>query len=106
MKAVYIQRGESIEYKNTTSNLIAVGDVVTLDKRIGIAGYNIPAGATGTVHLQGVYELDAETSAAFNVGQTVYLATDKVSATTGDVVAGIVVAPKASTGTKARIKIG
>lgn len=106
MQAIYVQRGEVIDFTNSTESNINVGDVVTLDKRIGIAGNNIPIGTTGVVHVSGVYEIDAETTAAFNVGQTVYFGAGKLTATTGDVVAGFVVAPKATASSKARVKIG
>ncbi|AMW99317.1 DUF2190 family protein [Rummeliibacillus stabekisii] len=104
MKAVYIQRGEAIDYKNSTLELIAVGDVVALKNRIGVAGDDIPAGTSGTLHLQGVYELEADSSAVFEVGQIVYLVDGKITAE-GEIVAGMVVMPKSASGTKVRVKI-
>lgn len=106
MQAVYVQRGEAIDFTNSTESNFNVGDVVTLDKRIGIAGDNIPVGATGTVHVSGIYEMEAETTTAFKVGQTVYFDAGKLTATTGDVVAGFAVATKATASSKARVKIG
>ena len=106
MQAVYVQRGETIDFTNNTESNINVGDVVVLEKRIGIAGNNIPVGSAGAIHVSGVYEVEAETTAAFAVGQTVYFDSGKLTATVGNVVAGFIVAPKAIASSKARVKIG
>ena len=105
-KAIYIQRGEVIDFKNSTENNVVTGDVVVLGARVGVATVDIPVGATGAVSVQGVYEIDAETTAAFNVGQKIYFADGKLTATSGSVEAGFAVAPKLAANGKARIKIG
>lgn len=106
MKAVYTQRGETIDFVNNTGATIAANDVVTLTSRIGVAATEIPAGAKGAVHVTGVFQLPADSTAAFTVGQSVYLATNKVSGTAGDVAAGFVVEPKAQNAVYALVKIG
>lgn len=106
MKAVYHQRGETIDFVNNTAAAIAANDVVTLTNRIGVAATEIPVGHKGAVNVLGVYALPAETTDAFTVGQTVYLATDKVSATENGVVAGYVVEPKPQASAIALVKIG
>ena len=107
MKGVYVQRGETIDFKNNTTSAIAPNDVVTMTKRIGIAATDIPVGAIGTVHVVGVFDMPAETTNEFTAGQTVYLSDDKVVAdATGGVVAGFVVEPKAANSAVARVKIG
>lgn len=72
MMATYVQKGENINYKNDGSEKIAYGDVVVISDRIGVASVDISAGETGVISLEGVYEMPAEASAAFEVGQTVY----------------------------------
>ena len=72
MKARYIQKGESIDYVNGTSKLIAAGDVVVIGNHIGISGTDIPAGATGSLHVVGVFELDKVSENEITVGTNVY----------------------------------
>ncbi|WP_041272390.1 DUF2190 family protein [Desulfitobacterium hafniense] len=108
-QASYVQRGEAIDYKNEGSAEIKANDVVTLGTRVGVAGCDIPVGATGSVHVLGVYDLPALNSEAFTVGQAAYWnSTDKVVTVTAgtNTPAGWVVQAKASAGTIARIKIG
>lgn len=106
MKAVYTQRGETIDFVNNTGATIAANDVVTLTSRIGVAATEIPAGAKGALHVTGVFQLPADNTTAFTVGQSVYLATDKVSGTSSAVTAGFVVEPKAQNAAFALVKIG
>lgn len=106
MKAIYIQRGDVIDFKNETAANIETGDVVTLGSRIGVAVADIPIGATGSVSTSGVYEIEAETTAAFNVGQAIYFEDGKLTATSGSVSAGFAVASKLAVTAKARVKIG
>ncbi len=108
--ARYIQEGKIINYQNSTAGKISYGDIVVLSGRIGVASVDIPAGSLGTVQLEGVFEIAAETPAAFSVGETVYWdeANKRVTATkpaSDAVVAGIVVEPKAATAATAFIKL-
>lgn len=107
MKASYVQRGETIDFKNSTGAAIVANDVVMLTNRIGIAATEIPIGAIGTVNVVGVYDLPAETVNAFTPGQTVYLSDSTVvKDSTSGVVAGYVVEAKVANGAVARVKIG
>lgn len=106
MKAVYYQRGETIDFVNNTGATIAANDIVTLTNRIGVAATEIQPGAKGAVHVTGVFAIPAETANAFTVGQTVYLDGGKIVALEGDVVAGFVVEPKATNSPIAYVKIG
>lgn len=108
--ARFIQEGKVINYYNGTSDAIAYGDVVVLSQRIGIAASNIPTGSTGAVELEGVFEIAAETSAGFAVGQPLYwdAVGKKLTATkaeTGAISAGIAVDPKALASDVAYVKI-
>lgn len=69
MSAKYWQRGEAIDY--TATDALANGDVVDLATRIGVAGDDIPAGETGTVHIVGVFKIPKATGAV-TVGQALY----------------------------------
>lgn len=105
--ANYVQRGETIDYTNAGASKIAVGEVVTLTNRIGIASTDIPVGTVGALNVIGVYDIPALGTEALTVGQAIYFKDGKVQATATDAVpAGWVIAPKATAGTVARVKIG
>lgn len=105
-QAVYLQSGDVIDY--TAAANIAVGDVVPLGSRVGVAVTDIANGATGAVSIDGVYEMPAVNNAAFSVGDVVFWddSANKLTLTgAGNTVAGIVVAAKAETGTTAKVDI-
>lgn len=108
--ANYVQKGENINYKNDGSEKIAYGDVVVISERIGVASVDIPAGGAGVISIEGVYEMPAETSAAFAVGQTLYWdETNKrltaTKASSGAVTAGIATEPKETSAAFALVKL-
>lgn len=109
--ATYWQRGEAIDFTNSGAEPIAHGQVVPLGTyRIGVAGCNIPAGATkpGSLHVGGVFIMPKD-DAAIALGQAVYYdaANDVVTATeTGNVPAGWAIAAAAAGDDAAYVKIG
>ncbi len=110
MMARYIQEGKIINYQNSTGSAIAYGDVLVLTGHIGVAVADIPNGAFGSVELEGVFEMPVESAPALTVGQTVYwdTANSRVTGTkpeSDEVVAGIVVEPKATAMTTALVKL-
>ena len=70
MKAIYWQRGETLDYTPTAPFFTAA--VVNLGTRVGVAGSDIAAGEQGQVHVVGVFEMDKDTSVAIAMGATVY----------------------------------
>ncbi|WP_026486690.1 DUF2190 family protein [Caldanaerobius polysaccharolyticus] len=106
-KGIYIQKGEVIDFTNNTGADIAYGDVVPIGSRIGIAAETIANGATGSLNVTGVYELPADNTVAFNIGDEVYWddTGDKLTKTVGTYRAGWVIEPKAQTETTAKVKI-
>lgn len=106
--AKYVQPGKIINFTNTTEADIAYGDVVVLTSRIGVAACDIPIDGLGTVALEEVYEMPAETTAAFTVGEKLYWdAANKclTATTTGGIVAGIAVEAKAEADAVALVKL-
>lgn len=101
----FVYNGETVNYK--ASKDLAYGEVVSLEKRIGIAAAPIKNGEYGTVNITGVYELKAASSETFEIGDVVYFKEDGVSKTNGssEPVAGIVVAKKGSGTATALVKI-
>ena len=75
-KATYYQRGESLDYTNSSGSKIDANTIVVLTSgasgRIGVIGTDIPNGETGSVHVTGVYEMAKSSSNALTQGQKVY----------------------------------
>ena len=82
-KAKYLQEGKNIDHKNGGTDMIAAGEIVVIGSRIGVAGGDIPAGETGAVVTEGVWELPKTASEAISVGDKLYFdaATKKVTKT-------------------------
>jgi predicted RecA/RadA family phage recombinase len=70
--ATYLQRGEALDYRNTTETTIPHGTIVTIGPRIGVTGCDIPPGQLGTIHVCGVFRIKKTDAAAIGIGQTVY----------------------------------
>lgn len=106
-QASYVQRGESIDFKNEGTTAIKANDVIEIGNRIGVAGCDIPVGSVGSLHVIGVFDLPAVNTEAFTVGQAVYWdGTALSSAAADNVAAGWVVEAKTLQKTFGRIKIG
>lgn len=59
--AVYKGKGEVIDYTNSTDEIILAGQLVTVGEAIGVAGADIPVGETGTLSIEGLYEIPKDT---------------------------------------------
>ena len=110
-EAVFVQIGDTIDYANSGDADIAVGDVVPLVSRIGVALENIAQGEVGGVRLVGVFEMPAEAGVdlTFAVGDLLYWdATNSVltKTETGNTPAGMAVSVKAATEATALVRIG
>lgn len=88
-KAVYWQKGEALDHKNSTQVVIEAGTLIPLGPRVGVAGNRINPGETGSVHMVGVFSVE-KGSQVFQTGQLVYLASNAV---TGDEKTGETVNP-------------
>lgn len=121
-KAIYWQRGETIDYKNDTDALIEAGTIIVLGSRIGVAAADIPAGELGELNVDGVYKFPKAEDAVIDMGAAVEydpsagtvdvpssVATqsddDDESSTQSKVTAGFAVAPAASADTEVLVKI-
>ena len=60
MKASYWQRGETLDYVNSTSDVIEAGTVLDLTSRIGIIEDNINPGEQGCVNVTGVFQMEKD----------------------------------------------
>lgn len=70
--AAYLQRGEALDYWNTTEETIPHGVIIPIGTRIGVTGCEIPPGRLGSLHVCGVFRVRKTDTAAIAMGQTVY----------------------------------
>lgn len=70
--ANFIQKGEVIDFTNTTDNVINYGDVIPIGKHVGVAAESISAGAVGSVRLSGVFEMTVASGVTIAVGDDLY----------------------------------
>ena len=72
MKATFWQRGEALDYKNKTSNVIEANTVVAGGNIVGVVGTDINPGETGSLHVAGVFEMTKDASDDIAFGDLVY----------------------------------
>ena len=107
--AKFIQDGKIIDFKNTGESTINYGDIVTLGTHVGVAAEKINIGEVGGVRTEGVFEVEAITTAAFNVGDTLYLDESKKATNVKGsltVVIGYAVQEKVTSSSTAHVKLG
>ncbi len=82
--AAYLQRGEALDYRNTTEETIPHGVILTIGTRVGVTGCEIPPGQLGTLHVCGVFRVKKTDTAAMTMGQTAYFDGTGVTGTSSD----------------------
>lgn len=105
--AKFWQKGERIDYINSTGSKIAANTIIPFGSRIAVAGADIPAGEKGALVVEGVFELPKD-SAAITAGAEVYWNADDavITATsTGNTLAGYAVDAAAEGDAKVLVKI-
>ena len=108
MKAEYLQRGEALDYKNTTDNPIPAGTVIAIKTRIGVTGTDIAPGQVGSLHVMGVFTMDKASDKEVTMGQALYFDEGSGNLTTdasGNIPAGYAVADAAATDTTVQVSI-
>ncbi len=84
MTTAFVNRGESLDYVNTGSGVIAAGDIVSLVSRIGVAGDDIQVGETGAVEVIGLFDMPATATGAVSVGTELYFDGTGITDTKGE----------------------
>lgn len=84
-KAKFWQDGKSVDYINVSGANIEANSVVVIEKRIGIAGCDIPNNEKGALIVEGVFELPTNDKAVVKIGSELYWdkAAGAISATSG-----------------------
>ena len=82
--AEYVQRGETLDYKNATDTAIPCDTVVVVGGRIGITGGEIKPGELGSLHMVGVFKLPKTGTDAIEMGTAVYFDGAGVTATAAE----------------------
>lgn len=106
MKARFVQDGKYLDY--TPEAAVEAGDVVIVGSIVGVANRPIPAGETGAIATEGVFEFEKDESAV-TAGATVYYdaTAGKATATaTSNTALGAAVAAAATTDAYIRVKLG
>ncbi len=70
--ANFIQKGDVIDFTNTTEIDIAYGQVVVLGNHVCVAAECIKAGEAGGLRTNGVFEFDADKNVEIKIGDQVY----------------------------------
>ncbi len=72
-KAFYWQRGETLDYVNNGTETIESGSIIVLGSRLGVAGEDIAPGTKGSLHVEGIFEMQ-KGSGEIAAGDEVYYA--------------------------------
>lgn len=103
--AVYVQRGEALDYKNGTNKIISAGTVILLGNRIGVVAGEIAPGETGAIHVVGVFEMAKKAETALAAGDNVvFTDADGIDKAT-DIVMGYAAADAAAGATTVLVKL-
>ena len=106
MKAIYYQRGETLDHFPTEN--VENGAVVDLGTRIGVAAAPILAGEQGAVHVVGVFAMNKADGEAITQGAAVYYdaEADAITTTEGsNTPAGYAAASAAATDAAVLVKL-
>ena len=106
MKARFVQDGKYLDY--TPEAAVEAGDVVIVGSIAGVANRPIPAGETGAIATEGVFEIEKDAT-DITAGALVYYdsSAKKATATKGsNAVLGLSVEAAGTGETLVRVKIG
>lgn len=69
MSGNYKHQGKSVPWTNATGSAVASGDPVAVGDLLGIASVDIAVGETGTVEVEGVFEVACNAADVITQGQ-------------------------------------
>lgn len=107
MKALYWQKGETLEYTNTSGKKISANDLVALKERVGVAAADIEPGETGELHMCGVFQCVKTGQNEISMGMNVFFDGDGITETEEDnIPAGYAAGDAAASDASVLVKIG
>ena len=83
-KAIYWQRGDTLDYKNDTDTKIEANTIISFGSHIGVAGTDIFPGELGSLHVTGIFEIPKTDTTAIEMGTDIYFDGTGITATKGD----------------------
>lgn len=103
----YIQKGEALDWLNTTGSTVASGAAVLIGKRVGFTQGVIVNNAMGVVRVEGVYQCDKTAALAIAAGDPVYynISTKKITKTATDLPIGFATAAAAGSAAYVNVKL-
>jgi predicted RecA/RadA family phage recombinase len=93
-KAIYFQRGESVDYRPITDT--AAGEIIVQGKLVGVTRLDIRAGELGSVAVTGVFKVAKKATDVINAGAEVFFDGSVATGTSDDVKLGLAVASAAA----------
>lgn len=78
-KATYWQRGESLDFKNITDEVIEANTILAVGDLVGIAGTDITPGETGSLIVSSVFEMPKTGTVDIAMGTKVYFDGDGIT---------------------------
>ena len=104
--ADYIHSGDVIDF--TPTSAVAAGSVVVQGTQVGITKVAVPANTLGTLHVQGVFDINCASGTTFSAGALLYwnAGTSLITTTNTDVLIGRAAVAKTSGQLKARVRVG
>lgn len=108
-KATYWQRGETLDYTNSTSKTIEANTIVKVGDIVGVIGTDIEPNEIGTLHIAGVFEMPKKTaSEVIEMGKKLYFdGTTGVTATDSEnTYVGISASASSATDATVLVKLG
>ena len=103
-KGTFWQCGESIDFTNDGTAAIEANTLVVFGDHVGVAGTDIAVGETGSLFVEGVWEIPKD-SAAIDAGASVYFDGTAGSATKGSGAALAGYAVEAAAADDATVKV-
>lgn len=106
MKATYWQRGEALDYTNSTAETIPGNTVIDIKTRIGVVGNAIEPGQHGALHVEGVFEIAKKSGEEVAFGDLLYFDGTEITKTADtNTPAGYAAAPATASATKVLVKL-
>lgn len=106
-KAEFWQRGEALDYTNTTTATIPANTIVKIGDHIGVTGTDIEPNKVGSLHVGGIWEIPKTGTKKIDMGATVYFDGNGITdtAAAGNTAVGYAAASATAEDTKILVKL-